>query len=230
MSCFANLSHHWTRTDNMKNLLILACVAAIAVFAWKRSNPDVQKARDQLGIDANAVVMIWIPACGDLCLNQASDIQSRGVNVVTLDAEDGADGSKLWKSIGGGNTYPVFIIGKEVVRPQREGDLRGPLLRAHGRAAMNPSERHYFKAHFNADDSDRAVLYTAEWCGYCRQLRADLTESGTAFNEIDVEKHPGKEELSEVMKIAGFPTVYVGVTRLSGSIPEIASQIRKRVK
>ena len=34
------------------------------------------------------------------------------------------------------------------------------------------------------------TMYTTTWCGYCRTLKTQLTASGIAFTEVDVEQVP----------------------------------------
>ncbi len=216
---------------NVKTILLWVGAAIVAALAWKHFNVDVQKIRDDAGIKPTAVVMFWVPECGDVCLNEAKKLQGRDIEVVNLNVNDGATGSKLWKAFGGGNgPFPSFLIGKELVRGARESDLRAKLLNTYGETALKSIEKRYFKKHFNSDASARAVLYTAEWCGYCKQLRSDLQSTNTPFTEIDVEKHANPEELSDVMDIPGFPTVYIGYEKLSGDLGDIANRIRSDSK
>ncbi len=216
---------------NVKTLLIWFCLGGAGMFAWKHFDKDIQKTRDTLGINPNAVVMLWMPECGDVCLDQAKQIKRRGIEVVNLDVKDGASGTKLWEELGGGNgPFPTFLIGKDVYRAGQDGDLRSKLLSVYGSTALKSVEKQYFKMHFNTDSTSRAVLYTAEWCGYCKQLKADLNASHTPYTEIDVEKHYNPDELSEVMNIPGFPTVYYGYEKIEGDVSSIASQIRANVK
>ncbi len=216
---------------NVRTLLIWLCLAGAGIFVWKHFDKDIQKTRDGLGINPNAVVMLWMPECGDVCLDQAKQITKRGIEVVNLDVNDGASGAKLWEALGGGNgPFPTFLIGKDVFRAGQDGDLRSKLLSVYGPSALKSVEKQYFKNHFNADASSRAVLYTAEWCGYCKQLRSDLQSSNTPFTEIDVEKHYNPEELAQVMDIPGFPTVYFGYEKIQGDVSDMASQIRANLK
>jgi glutaredoxin len=216
---------------NVKNLLLYACLAGAAFFGWKHFNKDIQKTRDSLGIKPHAVVMLWVPECGEVCLDQARQIARRGIEVVNLDVNDGGSGTKLWEAIGGGNgPFPTFLIDKEVFRTGQDGDLRSKLLSVYGSTALKSVEKQYFKKHFNADASSRAVLYTAEWCGYCKQIRSDLESTNTPFTEIDVEKHYNPQELAEVMNIPGFPTVYFGYQKIEGDVSDMASQLRANLK
>lgn len=33
-------------------------------------------------------------------------------------------------------------------------------------------------------------MYTTQWCGFCRRLKAGLAREGIAFEEIDIEVQP----------------------------------------
>ncbi len=216
---------------NARTLLLWLCLAGVAFWGWQHFHKDIQKTRDGLGIAPDAVVMLWVPECGDICLDQAKQIQRRGIDVVNLDVQDGASGTRLWDELGGGNgPYPTFLVGKDVFRAGQRGDLRSKLLDVYGPGALKSVEKQYFKKHFNPDGTARAVLYTAVWCGYCKELKADLDASHTPYTEIDAEKHYNPQELAEVMNIPGFPTAYFGYERLSGDTSELASQIRADLK
>jgi glutaredoxin len=216
---------------SVKTILLLICLAIVAALAWKHFNPDIGKIRADAGIDSNAVVMLWIPECGAICLDQAKQIKQRGVAVVNLDVNDGAAGQQLWKALRGGNgPYPTFLIGTEMVQASSAGAIRSKLMDVYGESTLTTREKKYFKKHFDAGVTPRAVLYTAEWCGYCKQLRSDLQSTNTPFTEIDVEKHHNPDELSEVMSIPGYPTVYYGYDRLSGDVSSLASQLRTNLK
>jgi glutaredoxin len=214
---------------NVKTLLLCLLFLVLATFGWKHFNPNMATVRVNAGIDSDAVVMLWIPECGDICLDQAKQIEQRGVEVVNLDVNDGGAGQQLAKALRVGNgPYPMFLIGTEIVRAHSVGAMRSKLMDVYGESVLTPREKRYFERHFDPGATPRAVLYTAEWCGYCKQLRSDLQSTNTPFTEIDVEKHSNPDELSEVMNIPGFPTVYYGYDKLSGDMSSIASQIRAK--
>jgi mycoredoxin len=41
------------------------------------------------------------------------------------------------------------------------------------------------------------VMYTTEWCGYCKRLKSQLNEIGITFDEINIEEVPGTAEIVE---------------------------------
>jgi mycoredoxin len=49
-------------------------------------------------------------------------------------------------------------------------------------------DRYAAFAHVPAADSTRVVIYTTQWCPYCKRLRADLAASHVPYTEIDVER------------------------------------------
>ncbi|MEY2641535.1 MAG: hypothetical protein RLZZ368_182, partial [Actinomycetota bacterium] len=34
------------------------------------------------------------------------------------------------------------------------------------------------------------IMYTTQWCGYCKRLKRDLNEAGVFFEEVDIEVVP----------------------------------------
>jgi len=41
------------------------------------------------------------------------------------------------------------------------------------------------------------VMFSTEWCGYCKRLKNQLGEIGITFREINVEEEPGSAEFVE---------------------------------
>ena len=109
-------------------------------------------------------------------------------------------------------------------------NLRAEMVHSFGSKALTVIEQRFFKPHFGAGDRPKAVIYMASWCGYCRALREELQRSKTDFVEIDVEGHANRTQLSEIMGIGGYPTVYVGVERLNGAPAELAQRVRELLK
>jgi len=73
------------------------------------------------------------------------------------------------------------------------------------------------------------VMYSTTWCGYCRQLKRQLVESGIAFREINIEETPGAAEF--VMGANGgdqtVPTVLFpdGSTLTNPSLAQVRAQL-----
>jgi glutaredoxin len=62
----------------------------------------------------------------------------------------------------------------------------------------------------------RVVMYSAEWCGYCRQARRYFKANGIAFRERDVERDSAARREYERVGGSGLPLILVGERRLSG--------------
>jgi len=39
-------------------------------------------------------------------------------------------------------------------------------------------------------DAGSITMYSTPWCGYCRRLKTQLSDSGIAYTEVDIEQHP----------------------------------------
>lgn len=63
------------------------------------------------------------------------------------------------------------------------------------------------------------VLYSAQWCGYCKKAKKWFGEKGVAFIERDVEKQPGaQQELQGKLKEAGISAGGIPVIDVAGDI------------
>ena len=61
------------------------------------------------------------------------------------------------------------------------------------------------------------VMYATGWCPYCSAARELLRSKGAAFEEIDVDAHPGAR--AQMMKRSGrrtVPQIFIGETHVGG--------------
>jgi glutaredoxin len=99
-------------------------------------------------------------------------------------------------TVGPDGTYPVVAVSRYDA--------------ARGQGAPPPSLP-------PADGS--VVVYSAEWCGYCKKAKAWLAGRGVPFIERDVEKTPGAQaELQEKLRAANVPGGGVPVIDWGGSL------------
>jgi glutaredoxin len=64
--------------------------------------------------------------------------------------------------------------------------------------------------------SKDVVMYSASWCGYCKQARRYFRQKNIAFDEYDVEKSSkGKTDFRKLGG-NGVPLILVGNKRMSG--------------
>jgi mycoredoxin len=40
-------------------------------------------------------------------------------------------------------------------------------------------------------------MYTTQWCGFCKRLKAQLGRAGVEINEVDIERDPAAAEFVE---------------------------------
>jgi len=70
-----------------------------------------------------------------------------------------------------------------------------------------------------AAPKNAVVLYSAEWCGYCKKAKSFMTKEGIPFLERDVEKTPGaSRELQAKLKKAGMSGGGVPVLDVKGQL------------
>lgn len=77
--------------------------------------------------------------------------------------------------------------------------------------------------------SQRVTMYTTQWCGFCRRLKAQLGREGIEVAEIDIERDPAAADY--VMSVNGgmqtVPTiVFPDGTALTNPS---AAQVRERL-
>ncbi|KMM85927.1 Glutaredoxin [Pseudomonas taetrolens] len=81
---------------------------------------------------------------------------------------------------------------------------------------LNPSEAVPEHTRANA----RVVLYSTEWCGYCKATRRFLDQKGIPFKEFDIEKDPAARQAYEALGGRGIPILDVNGTLIRDFNPE----------
>ena len=77
--------------------------------------------------------------------------------------------------------------------------------------------------------SGQLIMYTTQWCGFCRNLKRQLARDGIEVTEVDIERDPEAAEF--VMSVNGgnqtVPTVVLpdGTALVNPS----AAQVRERL-
>jgi glutaredoxin len=60
------------------------------------------------------------------------------------------------------------------------------------------------------------VLFSATWCGYCKQAKAYLTARKIAYRDVDIDTQDGLAEFAHAGASKGIPLLISGSTRLQG--------------
>lgn len=68
--------------------------------------------------------------------------------------------------------------------------------------------------------SARVVLYSTEWCGYCKQIRRFLDQKGLPYQAFDIEKDAQARKAYEALGGGGIPFVDVNGTLIREFSPE----------
>jgi len=64
--------------------------------------------------------------------------------------------------------------------------------------------------------SKRVIMYSAAWCGYCKQSRQYFQRNGISFVEYDIEKNQNARRSYNAIGGNGVPVILVGNKRLNG--------------
>lgn len=70
-----------------------------------------------------------------------------------------------------------------------------------------------------------AVLYSAEWCGYCKKAKAFMNENNIRFTELDLDKSDEYIDQFEADGGEGIPYLVVGKRKVSGFNEEDYSKV-----
>ena len=77
--------------------------------------------------------------------------------------------------------------------------------------------------------SGQLIMYTTQWCGFCKNLKRQLARDGIEITEIDIERDPAAAEFVESVNGGNqtVPTLVFpdGTTMVNPS----AAQVRERL-
>ena len=62
----------------------------------------------------------------------------------------------------------------------------------------------------------KVVLYSTDWCGYCKKAKQYFVRKGIPFTEYDIEKNSKARKQYQNMGAKGVPVILVGNKRMNG--------------
>ncbi|HZV62879.1 MAG TPA: glutaredoxin family protein [Methylophilaceae bacterium] len=77
--------------------------------------------------------------------------------------------------------------------------------------------------------SGQVTLFTASWCGYCKQAKAYLASQSINYWEVDIETQDGMAEFSQAGDSGAVPLLMAGKESLQGFSPEAYDDLLKRL-
>lgn len=76
-------------------------------------------------------------------------------------------------------------------------------------------------------NAGKVTLYTASWCGYCRQAKAYLASQKINYREVDIETQNGMVEFSQAGGSGAVPLLIAGKESIQGFSSEAYDVILK---
>lgn len=64
--------------------------------------------------------------------------------------------------------------------------------------------------------SSKVVMYSTDWCGYCKQARNYFRQKSIPFIEYDIEKNSSARTQYAKLGATGVPVILVGKRRMNG--------------
>ncbi len=66
------------------------------------------------------------------------------------------------------------------------------------------------------DTGKQVVMYSTEWCAYCKKAKKYFARKGISYTEYDVEKNKEAQEKYKELGARGVPVILVGKKRMNG--------------
>ncbi|EMN5736619.1 glutaredoxin 3 [Pseudomonas aeruginosa] len=71
------------------------------------------------------------------------------------------------------------------------------------------------------------LLYTTNWCPFCRRAKALLKEKGVRWKELDIEADPAhRQAMTEASGRSSVPQIFINGTLIGGSDELFALDVR----
>lgn len=84
------------------------------------------------------------------------------------------------------------------------------------------------QAHFE-HSANKVIIYTTQWCPYCKQAKQLLTQNNIAFTERDIEQGDKSiDTLYATIGSPGVPKVIIGDVIINGFNPELITENLKK--
>lgn len=199
----------------MKKFAVLV-IAVAALFYFKPGLFSFGK-KGAFDSKGHAQVLLFTQdGCGAPCASAVQELTARGVAFQEIKL-DNDDNIQRYHDLGGAATIPLLAVGRETVQGYGKGDFASALAENFGDSVLTRAELLFYKNHFDDTGKPVVYMYGASWCGYCKQLRAEMESRKIAFVEIDVDHDADKALIEDAMDLSGYPTTYVGYKRIVGA-------------
>ena len=74
----------------------------------------------------------------------------------------------------------------------------------------------FFQREKKRTGSNKVVMYSTSWCGYCKKARRYFEEKSVAYVEYDIEKDKAAHKRFKELGGKGVPVILVGKKKMSG--------------
>jgi len=208
----------------MKKIVAIAIIG-IAIYYFK---PGFFFSSKDGAFDADGNPQAWVftyNGCGKPC-DAAVDTLNRRIEYTEFDISE-KSGKQRLKDIGGGNQFPLTVIGHRMVVGSDSMQIISTLAEVIGTNALTSLEQSVMQGHFYEDDTPAVVMYGASWCGYCKQMRKYFNENDIQYFELDAEG--SAKNKYTILRGSGFPLIYIGYRRINGANIDLVAKTIKEL-
>ena len=182
-------------------------------FYYTPSSTEIS-AYDENG---NPITLIFTAnGCGKYCESALSLLDDREIKYKQINLSDGEEAKQLFKQHGGGRTVPVLIIGKRRINGYNTENIVSALLEEYGWDVLTEEEEDARRSHFDYDGNPRIVMYSTDWCGYCKKAQEYFENKGVDYEEMNIETDMVAKQHYDILGGSGIPLIYVGFKRIQG--------------
>lgn len=208
----------------MKNIIIILLIG-ISLFYFK---PELFSFSNNGAFDKDGKPQVWaftFNECGKPC-DQAISILNERTEYIEFNVS-GNSGRQRLSEVGGGNRFPIIIIGDRRLEDNNRMHIISALAEDIGVSTLTAYEQRVMGNHFYDDGTPAIVMYGASWCGYCKKMREYFNAHDIQFTELDAEISAKSEYAA--LRGGGFPLIYIGYRRIEGANIKLVEKTMKEL-
>ena len=194
-----------------KLVFIVVIVAVVYKFYYTPSSTEIS-AYDETG---NPIVLIFTQNNCQSCDSVLSVLDDREIKYKEINLSDGKDAQISFNKYGS-RTMPVLIIGKRRLDGYNHGYLISALAEEYGWEVLTEEEDDAMRNHFDYEGNPAIVLYSVDWCRYCKQAQQYFEKKGVDYEDKDIETDMIAKQHYDILDGSSIPLIYVGFKRIEG--------------
>jgi glutaredoxin len=112
--------------------------------------------------------------------------------------------------------FSALIIGNRRINGYNYATIISALAEGYGWDVLTEEEQKAMLHHFDDYGKPKIVIYSVDWCGYCKKIKKYLVKKGFDYEEFDIETNMVAKQHFDTLDSYGTLLIYVDFRRING--------------